>query len=34
MSFDDELATAKTAAMRLNNADSTGGSQPKPGSAD
>lgn len=33
MSFDDEWGAAKTVAMRLNKADSTGGSTPKPGSA-
>ena len=34
MSFDDEWASAKTAAMRVNNAGGDGGSKPKPGSAD
>lgn len=34
MSFDDEWTSAKTVAMRVNNADSTGGSKPKPGSVD
>ncbi|MEU0086969.1 hypothetical protein [Streptomyces sp. NPDC006274] len=34
MSFDDEWASVKTVAMRLNNADSAAGSKPGPGSAD
>lgn len=34
MSFDDEWASAKTVAMRVNNAGGDGGSKPKPGSAD
>ncbi|WP_019890928.1 hypothetical protein [Streptomyces purpureus] len=33
MSFDDEWGETKASAMRLNQAGSTGGSVPKPGSA-